>query len=136
MKPPDLYTDWRVVAGIVLLLLGAGNWIIGLGRAQYYAQVVASRQAGTTEYRSFDELDARAGAVLEPLTAEQRQLSYTRARIDFYHAAFLVGRAMVAAGVIVTFWGFVAVIQKDTRRAMRREALIRAMASGGPNRTT
>src|SRR5258707_14204158 len=84
--------------------------------------IVAQQQppaAAATDYRSFDELDEGA-AVLEPLTAQQRQASYATARMDFYHAAFLAGRVMVLLGLLVTLLGFIAVIQQDSRRAFRR----------------
>jgi uncharacterized membrane protein len=123
MKLPDIYTDWKIVIGVALIMLGAANWVIGLERTQIYSRMVAARAhpAAATDYRSFDELDAGAGgAVLEPLTAEQRQASYATARMDFYHAAFLTGRVMVLLGLLFTLLGFISVIQQDSRRAFRR----------------
>jgi hypothetical protein len=126
MKLPDVYTDWRIVAGLALMILGAGNWIIGLQRTQQYSQMIAAtaHTATGTDYRSFDELDAGTGvAVLEPLTSEQRKVSYATARMDFYHATFLGGQVMVVLGLLVALWGFIAVIQTDARNALRRGAL-------------
>jgi hypothetical protein len=125
MKLPDLYTDWKIVIGLGLIALGAGNWVIGLQRTQTYSRMIVANQqpsAAATDYRGFDELDEGSGgaAVLEPLTAEQRQASYAAARMDFYHAAFLAGRAMVLLGVLFTLLGFISVIQQDSRRAFRR----------------
>ena len=123
MKLPDIYTDWRIVVGLGLIVLGAANWGIGVERTQIYSRMIVAQQpsAAATDYRSFDELDAGAGgAVLEPLTAQQRQASYATARMDFYHAAFLAGRVMVLLGVVVTLLGFISVIQQDSRRAFRR----------------
>ena len=123
MKLPDIYTDWKIVVGLGLIMLGAANWVIGVERTQIYSRMIVARQqpAAATDYRSFDELDAGAGgAVLEPLTAEQRQASYATARMDFYHAAFLAGRVMVLLGVLFTLLGFISVIQQDSRRAFRR----------------
>src|SRR6266849_726389 len=123
MKLPDVYTDWKIVVGVALIVLGSANWAIGLERTQIYSRMVAARAhpAAATDYRSFDELDAGAGgAVLEPLTAQQRQASYATARMDFYHVAFLAGRAMVLLGVLLTLLGFISVIQQDSRRAFRR----------------
>jgi hypothetical protein len=121
MKLPDLYTDWKIVVGLGLIMLGAANWIIGVERTQIYSRMIVAHQqpASATDYRSFDELDEGA-AVLEPLTAEQRQASYATARMDFYHAAFLAGRVMVLLGLLVTLLGFISVIQQDSRRAFRR----------------
>jgi hypothetical protein len=124
MKLPDIYTDWKIVVGLGLIILGAANWGIGVERTQIYSRMIVAHQqpsAAATDYRSFDELDAGAGgAVLEPLTAEQRQASYATARMDFYHAAFLAGRVMVLLGVLFTLLGFISVIQQDSRRAFRR----------------
>lgn len=126
MKLPDLYTDWRIVGGLALMVLGAGNWIIGLQRTQQYSQIIATtaHTATGTEYRSFDELDAGTGvAVLAPLTSAERKVSYATARMDFYHATFITGQVMVVLGLLITLWGVMAVIQTDTRNALRRAAI-------------
>src|SRR5260370_39456422 len=77
MKLPDLYTDWKIVVGLGRIMLGAANWGIGVERTQIYSRMIVAHQqpsAAATDYRSFDELDAGAGgAVLEPLTAEERR---------------------------------------------------------------
>lgn len=131
MKLPDVYTDWKIVIGFALILLGTGNWVIGIERTQMYSRMVAARahNNAATDYFSFDELDAGAGgAVLEPLTAQQRKASYATARMDFYHAAFLTGRVMVLLGLLCTLLGFISVIQQDSRRAFRRsEAAARTL---------
>ncbi len=139
MKLKDLYTDWRVVAGVALACLGAGNWIIGLNRTQEYSQIIASapNAAAGSDYRSFDELDASAGgAVLEPLTAREREVSYATARMDFYHATFLTGQVLVLFALIVTFWGVIAVIQSDSRRAIRSATAGGAGPPAGPAHST
>ena len=138
MKLPDVYTDWKIVIGFALILLGTANWVIGIERTQMYSRMVAARAqpAAAPDYYSFDELDAGAGgAVLEPLTAQQRKASYATARMDFYHAAFLTGRVMVLLGLLCTLLGFISVIQQDSRRAFRRsDAAARALSglSGAP----
>jgi uncharacterized membrane protein len=132
MKLPDVYTDWKIVIGIALILLGTANWVIGIERTQMYSRMVAARAqpAAATDYYSFDELDSGAGgAVLAPLTAQQRKASYATARMDFYHAAFLTGRVMVLLGLLCTLLGFISVIQQDSRRAFRRsDAAARALS--------
>ncbi len=121
MKLPDIYTDWKIVIGLGLVALGAANWIVGLERTQIYSRLIVAIQQPAAAATDFDELEAGAGgAVLAPLTTVQRQASYATARMDFYHAAFLAGRAMVLLGLAFTLLGFIGVIQQDSRRAFRR----------------
>ncbi len=122
MKLRDLYHDWRIVGGLSLALLGAGNWTVGLRKAQEAGQMIASTAnvAPSSDYRSFDELDSSAGAVLKPFTREQERVSYATARMDFYHVTFLSGQAMVVVGTMVLLIGFINVVQRDTRRMLRR----------------
>ena len=105
-----------------MILLGAGNWLVGRLRTEQYSKLINSeRSAGVDQaYRSFDELDSGAIAVLEPLTAEQRRVSYATARMDFYHATFLTGYVLVLAGLFLTVLGFLSLIKNDARRAATR----------------
>ncbi len=121
MKLSDLYRDWRIMGGLAIATLGAGNWFVGLNRTQQYSQTIANasdRSAVEEVYRNFDELDANTdAAVLEPFAAERRKVSYATARMDFYHTAFLTGRILVVFGLTFTFLGFLRVIRNDARRA-------------------
>ncbi len=109
------------MAGLMLVALGAGNWIIGLNKTRVANQMIAqaANTSPSTDYRSFDEVDSAAG-VLQPFTEEEARVSYATARMDFYHATFLSGQAMVIVGLVVTLIGFINVIQRDTRRSIRR----------------
>jgi hypothetical protein len=121
VKLPDVYRDWRIMAGLMLVALGAGNWIIGLNKTRVANQMIAqaANTSPSTDYRSFDEVDSAAG-VLQPFTDEEARVSYATARMDFYHVTFLSGQAMVIVGLVVTLIGFINVIQRDTRRSIRR----------------
>ena len=124
MKMPDMYRNWRVMFGIALILLGIGNWLVGRLNTEHYSELIQREGSATPDqaYRSFDELDAGAVAVLAPLTAEQRRVSYATARMDFYHATFLTGYVLVLAGLLLTLQGFVSVIRNDARRTTARIA--------------
>lgn len=121
MKLPDVYKDWRIVAGLMLAFLGAGNWLVGLSKTRVASNMIAqaAHTSPSSDYRSFDEVDS-AGAVLKPFTEEEARVSYATARMDFYHATFITGQAMVIVGLTLTLIGFINVIRRDTRRSIRR----------------
>jgi hypothetical protein len=131
MTIADAYHDWRVVVGLLLIVLGAGNWAVGLRKTQQASQMIAQAANGapSSDYRNFDELDS-TGAVLKPFTDEQARISYATARMDFYHATFLTGQVMAVCGLTLTLIGFITVIQRDTRRTLRRIADDRARFGG------
>ena len=134
MKLPDIYSDWRIVLGLALLALGSGNWLVGQFKAEQYGRIIASQHdsAADSAYRSFDDLDAGADAVLEPFTAEQRRVSYATARMDFYHVTFLTGYGFVLAGLVLTFMGFLGLIRRDAMRALGRIG-VRFVDEGPPS---
>ena len=109
------------MTGLTLIVLGAGNWMVGLQRTRLAGEMIArsTNVSPSTDYRNFDEVDS-AGAVLQPFTEQERKVSYATARMDFYHVAFLTGRAMTLIGLVVMLTGFFTVIQRDSRRTLRR----------------
>jgi hypothetical protein len=125
MKIPDVYRDWRIMFGLALMLLGAGNWVVGWQKTQLYGQLIASgaRHRADATAPGFDELETGASDVLKPFTTPERQVSYARARMDFYHATFLTGQVITVTGLIVMLLGFLSIIRRDTRRTIRRVAV-------------
>jgi hypothetical protein len=122
MKIPDVYRDWRIMFGLALMLLGTGNWVVGWQKTQFYGQLIASgsRHNSDSAAPGFDELEAGASDVLKPFTTPEREVSYARARMDFYHATFLTGQVLTVTGLIVMLLGFLSVIRRDARRTVRR----------------
>jgi hypothetical protein len=121
MRLAEIYGDWRVVTALVMMLLGIGNWLVGLnGTTQYRRKLeLLQIRPASEQYRNFDELDARSDdAVLAPLIQNQRNVSYAAAQMDFYHAVYLTGRMLFAAGVILGLLACLAAIRHDTRRAV------------------
>src|SRR6516225_813511 len=136
MKMPDMYHNWRVMLGVALILLGSSNWLVGRLNTEHYGELIRSEGSSTPDqaYRSFDELDAGAVAVLAPLTTERRRVSYATARMDFYHATFLTGYVLVLAGLLLTLHGFVGLIRNDARRTAAR--LIHQRPEFAPDKRT
>lgn len=122
MKPPDLYSDGWLIGGLVLMLLGAGNWLVGLTKTEQYSRTMARASEGRFDqsYLSFNELDDRQdSAVLAPLTRQERDVSYANARMDFYHATFLTGQFLFALGLLVAMIALIRAIRRDAMRPMR-----------------
>ena len=120
MKPPDLYADGWLIGGLILMLLGAGNWLVGLTKTEQYSHVLAraSESGFDQSYLSFEELDDHSdSAVLAPLTQQERNVSYANARMDFYHATFLTGQILFAIGLLLTMVAFIGAIRRDARQA-------------------
>src|SRR5229473_840114 len=134
MKIPEITRDWRIILGLALISVGVANWMVGRERTEQYSAIVAAQPAtAELSYRSFDELDAGADAVLEPFSDAQRRVYYATARMDFYHATFMTGYVLVIAGLIVTFLGFRGLIRRDASQAVRR-LNVRASDEGPPTR--
>jgi len=120
VKPPDLYADGWLIGGLILMLLGAGNWLVGLTKTEQYSHVLAraSESGFDQSYLSFEELDDHSdSAVLAPLTQQERNVSYANARMDFYHATFLTGQILFAIGLLLTMVAFIGAIRRDARQA-------------------
>jgi hypothetical protein len=123
MKPPELYGDWRIVVGLVLILLGTGNWLVGLSGIVQYRGLVLPTSPSAELYRNFDELDARTdGAVLAPLLQDERTVSYAAAQMDFYHAVYLTGCMLFALGLMVSLMAFIGAIRRDARQAVNKRS--------------
>jgi len=134
MKLADVSREWRVVLGLAMVVIGSANWLVGRQRTQQYRGYIAAVPDSTAEqaYRSFDELGTGAEAVLEPFTAEQRRVSYATARMDFYHATFMTGEALVIGGAIVICLGFLGLIKRDASRATALRLDVRSLGKGPP----
>lgn len=98
---------WRnplLACGLVLLVLGAGNWWVGRSKMQEYSDRVTDAVATESPSRldEFPELNARTNAAL--LARLHRGLdSYTRsdAKLDFYRVVDSGGRMLAVAGLLL-----------------------------------
>jgi hypothetical protein len=89
------YKSTTIVAGIVLVLLGGGNWITGTIRLREH-EAVATTPLPTPQ------ADARPSARRKGASEEEVEIA--RGRMDFYHVVASGGRLMTAAGfVLLTF---------------------------------
>jgi hypothetical protein len=86
-----------LVAGITLLVLGAGNALIGSQKLGQYQLIVAEGQA-----RGYFPDTGGANRILRPLDEEGERYNIGRAKVDLYHVVLSGGLLMLGLGAILT----------------------------------
>ncbi len=98
------YKNTPLVAGLVLMALGLGNWITGsLRTAEHSQQIEESRQEAS-----------RGGLSNSRTTAEEVEIA--RVRMDFYHVVASGGRLMTAAGFLLATFGLARSLRPQVTR--------------------
>ena len=125
MKLRDVYSSYLLVAGFMCLLLGIGNWIVGVTQIRkYQGWVGKTDETGLEEsYRSFQELDHQKNEeVLRWINQDRQKYNGTRIKLDFYYVVLSGGRLFFLVGAVLTFFALIRAIRQDTLAKMRRLA--------------
>lgn len=96
------YKNMLVVGGVLLILLGMGNWVTGAVRTQPYAQYLKLHPGPrlTTQSLKAD--------LLEPTDDERQERDVARAKLEFYQLVQSGGRFMVLLGCVCLLGGWAA----------------------------
>lgn len=98
------YKNTPLVAGIVLIALGLGNWVTGSIRtAEHAREIEDARQA-----------PSRGGVSSDRPTAEEVEIA--RVRMDFYHVVASGGRLMTAGGFLLATFGLARSLRPQVRK--------------------
>ncbi|OGQ81967.1 MAG: hypothetical protein A3F90_13175 [Deltaproteobacteria bacterium RIFCSPLOWO2_12_FULL_60_19] len=123
MKVRDFYSSNLLVAGVLFLSLGLGNWIIGAVQIAKF-QGLLSKTAGTgleESYRHFQQLDRQKNEeVLRRINEDREKYNAARVKTDFYYVVVTGGRLFFFLGVLLTFLGLIRLIRQDTLIKIRR----------------
>lgn len=123
MKVRDFYSSNLLVAGVLFLSLGLGNWIIGAVQIAKF-QGLLSKTAGTgleESYRHFQQLDRQKNEeVLRRINEDREKYNAARVKTDFYYVVVTGGRLFFFLGVLLTFLGLIRLIRQDTVIKIRR----------------
>ena len=125
MKPRDIYSSYLLVAGVLCLFLGLGNWIVGaVEMTRYQGLLDKTAQTGLEDsYRSFQELDHQKNEeVLRPINEDREKYNAARVKLDFYYVVISGGRLFFLLGALLTFFALIRVIRQDTLMKMKRLA--------------
>ncbi|HUI24574.1 MAG TPA: hypothetical protein VL403_00715 [Candidatus Kryptonia bacterium] len=98
--------------GVVLLVLGFGNWMVARARLAEYTDALDGHEPVATlgNFEEFSELDARTNAeLLRPLHRGVNDEAVTDAKIDFYKVVRSGGALFAFAGLGMILGASVAV---------------------------
>lgn len=125
MKPRDIYSSYLLVAGVLCLVLGIGNWIVGAVEiTRYQGLLHKTAQTGLEDsYRSFQQLDHQKNEeVLRPINEDRERYNAARVKLEFYYVVVSGGRILFLLGALLTFFALIRVIRQDTVVKIRRLA--------------
>lgn len=129
MKPKDLYSSRVLVAGILLLLLGIGNWIVGAVQVTQYRDLLRSHsKTGLEEsYRSFQELTREKNqGILRRINEDREKYNAARVKLDFSYVVLRGGRLLFLLGLGLALYAVIKLIRQDAlTKIMRLKSLSR-----------
>jgi len=123
MKPRELYSSHLMVAGLVCLVLGIGNWTVGaIETSKYQALLYKTARTGLEEtYRSFQELDHQKNEeVLRRINDDREKFNAARVKLNFFYIVLIGGRLLFLGGALLMLAAFVRLIRRDSRMKLKR----------------
>ena len=126
MEFRNLYLNPFFAFGVVLVLLGGGNWIVGAVQvAHYRAMVNAGSKTGLEDsYRSFRELTPRKNReVLSRIHEEREKYDVARVKVDFFHVVLKGGLLLFLVGLGLTFSALFKFVRRDAPMKIRKQTV-------------
>jgi len=117
VKIKDIYSSYLLVAALILLILGLGNWIVGAVQVTKFQRLLRNTAKTGLEdsYRSFQELDLRKNEeVLRRINRDREKYNTARVKVDFYYVVLGGGRLLFFLGLFLTCFGLIRLIRRDT----------------------
>jgi len=123
MKPKDLYSSHVLVAGMILLVLGIGNWIVGAVQVTQYRDFLRSNsKTGLEEnYRNFQELTREKNqGILRRINEDREKYNAARVKLDFSYVVLRGGRLLFLLGLGLALFAVIKLIRQDALTKIRR----------------
>lgn len=102
MSVKDLYLKPGFVTGLVLMLLGAGNWIVGSVQVNHYRAVVAAGPDSGTDgaYGGVGKRTPQGNReILGRIHEEREQYDAAKVKMDFFYVVLTGGLILFLAGL-------------------------------------
>lgn len=126
MKARELYSNNFMLAGLVCLVLGIGNWLVGgLETVKYQNLLLKTAQTGLEDsYRNFRQLDQqRSEEVLRRLTENREKFNAARAKLKFFYVVLVGGRVLFLVGSVITVLTLIGMIRREARSKIQKLAV-------------
>jgi hypothetical protein len=123
VKAREIYSSAWLVAGLICLIMGIGNWAVGvIETSKYQALLYKTARTGLEEnYRNFQELDQqKSEEVLRRINADQEKYNGARVKLNFFYVVLIGGRILVFLGTLVTLVELVRLIRRDSESKIQR----------------
>src|SRR5512135_1542295 len=110
MKLREIYSSYLLLTGVVCLVMGIGNWVVGVVEtSKYQSLLYKTARTGLEEsYRSFQELDHQKNEeVLRRINEDREKYNGARVKLNFFYVVLTGGRIFFFAGAILTLMALV-----------------------------
>ena len=123
MKIRDVYKSAVFVSGIVCLLLGIGNWLVGsIETSKYQSLLYKTAQTGLEDsYRNFQELDQQKNEeVLRRINQNREKFNAARVKLNFYYVVLIGGRVLFLLGSFLVLVSLIHLIRAEATKNKQR----------------
>ena len=123
MKVREIYSSYFMIAGLVCLLLGMGNWIIGaIETAKYQNLLLKTTHTGLEDsYRNFQQLDQqRNEEVLRRLNENREKYNAARVKLNFFYVVLTGGRLLFLIGSLIAVVTLFRLIRRDAQSKIQK----------------
>jgi hypothetical protein len=123
VKIRDAYSNSVLVAGILFLFLGIGNWVAGsMETSKYQSLLYKTARTGLEEsYRNFQELDQQKNEeVLRRMNDNREKFNAARVKLNFFYVVLIGGRLMFLLGLLLSLAALIRLIRADAHKNKQR----------------
>jgi hypothetical protein len=112
-----------MVAGVICLVMGIGNWTVGvIESSKYQALLYKTARTGLEEsYRNFQQLDHQKNEeVLRRINEDREKYNGARVKLNFFYIVLIGGRVLFIIGAGLTLAAMVYLIRRDSQTKVKR----------------
>ncbi|HEX9264604.1 MAG TPA: hypothetical protein VF977_09550 [Candidatus Binatia bacterium] len=123
MKVREIYSSHVMVSGVICLILGIGNWTVGvIESSKYQALLYKTARTGLEEsYRNFQQLDHQKNEeVLRRINEDREKYNGARVKLNFFYIVLMGGRLLLLIGAVLTLGAMVYLIRRDAQTKIKR----------------